>query len=150
MQYVPYNIGSPVSSLKADRDVINMTKQYPGGLIHIPIEHSGNAHIQQLFHQQPILAGPGIDTVRPEEHKEYCDRNSFLQALEMLAAEHLDQPPVYEISDLETLREDGFTLIQIDLRKSKSGAKLYQELVNQKGFHQPGRHILIVPLPDKN
>ena len=43
-----------ISALKADRDVLMVTQALPGGIIHVPVEESGNAFIQQMFHKQPI------------------------------------------------------------------------------------------------
>lgn len=135
-----------VSALKADRDVFMVTQTLPGGIIHVPVEEAGNAFIQQMFHQQPILTGPGADTVRPKEHIEYCNNNSLLRALESLAAENHPLQPVFIESDRQQLIEDGFTWIQIDLRKSASPAESYIELLGHDGLLRTNRHFLALPL----
>lgn len=143
-QYLPQNV--PISSLQADNDVIQMTKKYPGGLIHVPVEGSGNAFVQQIFHGQPILSGPGFDTVRSTDHKEYCADNSLLRALELLGKEKHSLQPVFEEKDRQQLLDDGFRLVQIDLRQSKSRAESYQLLLGTEGLNLPQRHLLILPL----
>jgi hypothetical protein len=147
-QYLPKNI--PISSLQADNDVFRMTEKYPGGLIHVPIEDSGNAFVQQIFHGQPILSGPGFDTVRSIAHKEYCDNNSLLRALEILAAEKHSLQPVFEEKDRQQLLDDGFRLVQIDLRQSKSRAESYQLLLGTEGLLLLQRHLLLLPLKSED
>ena len=136
----------PTSTLKADRDVLMVTEQLPGGIIHVPVEESGNAFIQQMFHGQPILTGPGADTVRPKEHTEYCEANSLLRALELLAKENHPLQPAFSEEDRLQLVDDGFTWIQIDLRKSASPAEAYIDLLGHKGLLRVNRHFLAISL----
>jgi hypothetical protein len=146
-EYLPQKI--PISSLQPDNDVLQMTNRYPGGLIHVPLEGSGNAFVQQIFHGQPILSGPGIDTVRPKEHKEYCENNSLLRALELLAKESHEYQPAFDEQDRQKLLDDGFRLIQIDLRQSRSSAEKYQLLLGTEGLSLPRRHLLLIPLVEE-
>ena len=136
----------PTSTLKADRDVLMVTKKLPGGIIHVPVEESGNAFIQQMFHRQPILTGPGADTVRPKEHTEYCENNSLLRALELLAKENHPLQPVFSEEDRLQLAQDGFAWIQIDLRRSASPAKDYIDLLGHEGLLRVNRHFLAISL----
>jgi len=135
-----------VSALKADRDVLMVTEVLPGGIIHVPVEEAGNAFIQQMFHRQPILTGPGADTVRPKEHVEYCNNNSLLRALELLAKENHPLQPVFDETDRQKLIDDGFTWIQVDLRKSASPAEAYATLLGHQGLLRTNRHFLAIPL----
>ena len=134
------------STLKADRDVLLITEAIPGGIIHIPVEEAGNAFIQQLFHKQPILTGPGADTVRPKEHVAYSEANSLLRALELLAKENHPLQPVFDENDRTQLQSDGFRWIQVDLRKSASPASAYVDLLGHGGVHRINRHFLGIPL----
>ena len=134
------------STLKADRDVLMVTEALPGGIIHVPVEEAGNAFIQQMFHQQPILTGPGADTVRPKEHLLYCQNNSLLRALELLAKEQHPLQPVFEENDRQQLLDDGFRWIQVDLRKSASPVSSYTDLLGHQGLHRANRHFLAIPL----
>ena len=136
----------PTSTLKADRDVLMVTEQLPGGIIHVPVEESGNAFIQQMFHGQPILTGPGADTVRPKEHTEYCEANSLLRALELLAKENHPLQPAFSEEDRLQLVDDGFTWIQIDLRRSASPAEAYIDLLGHEGLWRVNRHFLAISL----
>ncbi len=134
------------STLKADRDVLMVTETLPGGIIHIPVEEAGNAFIQQMFHQQPILTGPGADTVRPKKHRAYCEANSLLRALELLAAENHPLEPVFAEEDREKLQRDGFRWVQVDLRRSASPASAYIDLLGHDGLLRQNRHFLAIPL----
>ena len=134
------------SALKADRDVLMVTSALPGGIIHVPVEESGNAFIQQMFHKQPILTGPGADTVRPKEHVEYCESNTLLRAIELLAKENHPLQPVFSEEDRLQLVNDGFAWIQVDLRKSASPAKAYIDLLGHDGLLRVNRHFLAISL----
>ena len=138
------------STLKADRDVLLITEAIPGGIIHIPVEEAGNAFIQQMFHQQPILTGPGADTVRPKEHIAYSEENSLLRALELLAKENHPLQPVFDETDRAKLKKDGFRWIQVDLRKSASPVSAYINLLGHNGVHRANRHFLAIPLFEKD
>ena len=141
---IPSNI--PVSSLQVDRDVLLITESLPGGIIHVPVEEAGNAFVQQMFHQQPILTGPGTDAVRPTAHTEYCQANSLLKALETLAKESHPLLPAFLEEDRQQLLDDGFRWIQVDLRKSASQWNQYEELLGTTGLHRANRHLLALPL----
>ena len=108
------------SHMTPDSYLIAATKKWPGGIITIPLEEdSDTVHIQQMFHKQPILVGPGMDVVQPPEHEEYCAQNSFLQALEKMGREDIRYSPYYEPEDLEKLWNDGFRLLYIRTNRTK-------------------------------
>ena len=144
IQEIPSKI--PVSSLQVDRDVQLITESLPGGIIHVPVEEAGNAFVQQMFHQQPILTGPGADAVRPTAHIEYCQANSLLRALETLAKESHPLLPAFLEDDRQRLLDDGFRWIQVDLRKSASQWTQYEDLLGTTGLHRANRHLLALPL----
>ena len=148
IQNIPRN--TPVSSLQGDRDLIEQTQRYPGAIVYVPVESSGNAFVQQLFHKQPLATGPGAEIVRPKKHIEYYANNSLLVALEMLAKEKNPLQPVYKEEDKQQLIQDGFSLIQIDLRHSASSAQEYQALLGIEGIYQPTRRVLFIPLQATN
>ena len=144
IQEIPSN--TPISSLQIDRDILLITESLPGGIIHVPVEEAGNAFVQQMFHQQPILTGPGADAVRPTAHIKYCEANSLLVALETLAKESHPLLPAFLEEDRQKLLDDGFKWIQVDLRKSASQWKAYEDLLGTSGIHRANRHLLALPL----
>ena len=122
----------------------DITKTWQGGIIHVPLDHSeGNEHIQQMFHNQPILSGPGMDVVRSKEHKEYCSQNTLLDALNYMAKHNVRSIPLVKESDIRQLYNDGFRLIYIDTRKSKSKRDAYLKLLKTDVYKLSGSYIAI-------
>ena len=126
---------SPTSHLSPDFNLIKATQKWPGGVIHIPLTRGPeNEHIQQMFHKQPILNGPGMDVVRPDGHQEYCDNNTLIQGLEKMAKSYNGEISGYFQSDLKKqLWNDGFRLVYIETRRTEAQAKDYQRFLGE-GF----------------
>jgi hypothetical protein len=149
MKEFPVPWSTPTSHMGMDFTLLQATKEWPGGIVTIPIEKgAGNEHIQQMYHRQPILVGPGMDVVRPEGHKEYCEDNSLLRGLERMATEKMDSPPTYSQSDLRQLWDDGFRLVYIETRRTKSASSLFQDFLGTDGIYQQGGGQLAIPIPD--
>ena len=68
-----------VSSFVVDEVRMNIAEEYRGGMIDVPFSRSENTYIQQLFHKQPVLGGPGLNRVQPDAHVEYCMGNALLK-----------------------------------------------------------------------
>ncbi|MBM75916.1 MAG: hypothetical protein CMK59_10990 [Proteobacteria bacterium] len=144
----PDHLTTPHSHIAPDFHLLSATKRWPGGVITIPLEQgSDTAHIQQMFHNQPLLGGPGMDVVRPKEHKAYCDKNTLLQALEQLVQRNLNNTPGYKEADLEQLWKDGFRLVYIETRRTQGDVEDFQNLLGAKGSYQQGAGQLAIPLP---
>ena len=45
--------------------ILNQSEQNPGGIIDVPYRSSEKTYVQQIFHGQPILGGPGQNRVQP-------------------------------------------------------------------------------------
>ncbi|MEC7985291.1 MAG: hypothetical protein VX278_09010 [Myxococcota bacterium] len=145
---LPNYLNIKTSHMAIDQQLIRATKKWPGGIIHIPIAGgSGNEHIQQMFHKQPILNGPGADTVQPKEHKEYCEQNTILSALEYMAQYEVESIPLYDANDLEELWDDGFRLVYIDTRRAKSSKQIYETFLQADGSQWYSGGQLAIPLP---
>ena len=95
-----------------------------------------------------ILREAGLVVVRPEGHKEYCEDNSLLRGLERMATEKMDSPPTYSQSDLRQLWDDGFRLVYIETRRTKSASSLFQDFLGTDGIYQQGGGQLAIPIPD--
>ena len=102
-----------VSSFVVDEFRMEVAATYPGGMIDVPLSRSENTYIQQLFHKQPLLGGPGLNRVQPDAHKKYCEQNPLLKGLiELEQQGHTDLQFTRE--DVEFLLKDGFTTILFD------------------------------------
>ena len=150
VEQFPSERQTTVSRMSPDVYLVQAAQKWPGGIITVPMaENSDTIHIQQLYHKQPILVGPGMDAVRPDGHEEYCAENSFLQALELMAREKLTYTPSYEQEDLKQLWEDGFRLVYIMTNRSKSSVDQFQRFLGHSGELQHSGQ-LAVPLPRPN
>ena len=144
---LPNYLSYKTSHIAIDRDLIRYTQKYPGGIIHIPIESSGGGeHIQQMFHKQPILNGPGIDIIREKEHLEYCTNNSILSAMEYMTKFDISSTPLHEKSDLNTLYQDGFRFFYIEKQRVKSTKEDFLRLLDTKEAYE-SRQFIMIPIP---
>ena len=102
-----------------DGDLVMATRQIPGGVIDVPFERSQNAYVQQIYHKQPILGGPGMNSVRPDGHEEYVNSSAFLRGLEALA---VGETPEEALTDKSVRRiwNDGFRWIVVHTNLSRS------------------------------
>jgi hypothetical protein len=115
-----------VSSFVVDNFRISVAATHPGGMIDVPLSRSENTYIQQLFHKQPLLGGPGLNRVQPEAHKIYCEENPLLKGLiELEQLGHTDLS--FDPNDIQQLIDDGFTTIIFDPK----GPRPSQQLVEQ-------------------
>ena len=145
---IPNYLTIKTSNLAVDRDLLHFTKKMPGGIIHIPIEASGgDEHIQQLFHNQPIINGPGMDVIREKRHADYCQKNSILDAMEYMAKYDVVSTPLHNKDDLSILYRDGFRFFYLDTRRVQSSKEDFLQLLGTDKAYTRGHHIAI-PIPD--
>lgn len=125
-----------------------IAQQAPGGIIDVPLVESGMSYVQQVFHGQPVLGGPGINgpNTRPKGHAEYCASNTYLVALETLAASDGPVPP-WALADLQRLWLDGFRTVIVHTTMSASPAVRYTELLGQDVIYV-GPRAVVFRLPD--
>ena len=144
---LPNYLSYKTSHIAIDRDLIRYTQKYPGGIIHIPIESSGGGeHIQQMFHRQPILNGPGMDTIREQEHQEYCTNNSILQSMEYMTKFDISSTPLHEKEDLKRLYDDGFRFFYIEKQRVQSTKEDFLRLLDTKEAYE-SRQFIMIPIP---
>lgn len=108
----PVNKSLKVGQFKEIEELTLWGRQHPGGLIEVPYISSYDTYVQQIFHKQPILGGPGLHNVRPKPHLRYVERNQFLQGLERLS-EGIDAPIEYTKRDLLALKKDGLKWVVV-------------------------------------
>ena len=102
-----------VSSFVVDEVRMHIAEEYPGGMIDVPFSRSENTYIQQLFHKQPVLGGPGLNRVQPNAHVEYCNGNALLKGLEEL--EQMGETTVkFSLDDITSLIADDFSVLIYD------------------------------------
>ena len=70
-----------VSSFVVDEVRMRIATDFTGGMIDVPFSRSENTYIQQLFHKQPLLGGPGLNRVQPPAHVDYCQQTPYSKAL---------------------------------------------------------------------
>lgn len=105
----------PTMDLEPEPIYMAAASRWPGGIIDVPLRSSASTYIQQIFHRQRLLGGPGVDgfTTRSMDHVQYCAANPVLKALEALG-EGVGTPPEFALSDLDKLLQDGFTVVMVN------------------------------------
>ena len=93
---------------------------------------------QQLFHQQPLLGGPGLNRVQPPAHKAYCQANGLLKGLEELD-QYAETQTIFSQSDITQLIKDGFTVIVYDPQAKRFSADTLEKYIGIKPQFQDGR-----------
>lgn len=117
-----------VSSFVVDDVRIDIARRFPGGMIDAPFSRSENTYIQQLFHKQPLLGGPGLNRVQPAAHKAYCDANPLLKGLEEL--DHFGKSEItFNNNDIQKLIEDGFSVIVFDPHARRFSADTLEDYI---------------------
>ncbi len=136
-----------VSSFVQDEFLLEVTQQYAGGIIDIPLSRSENNYVQQLFHHQPLLGGPGLNRVQPSEHIAYYQENSFFQGLETWANTG-KKPSPWKQEDLDQLINDGFSLILFEPRNAQMTTANLEEFLSVKGIEHGRTKRMAFPLKD--
>lgn len=108
-----------VASFVVDDLRMEIASTLPGGMIDMPLSRSENTYVQQLFHKQPLLGGPGLNRVQPSAHKAYCNANSLLRAMEELGRDGKTSIQL-DPADITRLRQDGFRTIVLQERNSQT------------------------------
>lgn len=115
-----------VSSFVVDEIRMQIANDFPGGMIDVPFSRSENTYIQQLFHKQALLGGPGLNRVQPEAHIEYCKQNGLLKVLE-----ELDQvgktSNTFTQKDIQALIEDDFSVLVYDPQTKRISAQTLED-----------------------
>ena len=117
-----------VSSFVVDEVRVQISEDYPGGMIDVPFSRSENTYIQQLFHKQPVLGGPGLNRVQPQRHVDYCKSNSLLWSLEELEQVGTTHT-MYTKEDIVSLIEDNFSVLIYDPQSRRISVEQLEELL---------------------
>ena len=144
-EQVPLKENTSTSKHGIDYSYLQYTQLYPGGLIDVPLIASEKTYVQQRFHKQMIIGGPGQISVRPNSHRKYYQRNSVLQALESLAEKGKTKSIKQE--DMKQLRDDGFRLIVVHLNMSKATTSDYETLLGITGEYDKSKNRFYIPIP---
>ncbi|MEC7986574.1 MAG: hypothetical protein VX278_15515, partial [Myxococcota bacterium] len=144
-QAAPQKKDSNKSSFRIDRSLMDATERYPGGIVDVPLIVSEKQYVQQLYHGQKIIGGPGLDSVRPWSHRKYYQKNKLLLALERLAEKGKESS--FRQKDLQQLYEDGFRLICIHLSLSKASIADYENLLKTQGMWDKRHQRLYIEIP---
>lgn len=137
-----------VGNFQIDGDLVMATRRTPGGVIDVPLERSQNTYVQQIYHKQPILGGPGMNRVRPDGHEEYVNSSAFLRGLEALAVGENPEP----LTDKSVRRiwNDGFRWIVVHTNLSRSDQSAFEEYIGSSGKLDMRTRQLIIPIPKPN
>ena len=137
-----------VSSFVVDDVRLHIAQQFPGGMIDAPFSRSENTYIQQLFHKQPLLGGPGLNRVQPDAHKEYCSSNALLKSLEEMD-QNGSTTHSFNSKDVEQLISDGFSVVVFDPQAKRfSAEKLEEHLQITASYIDDRTGIRAYPLTD--
>ena len=144
-QHLPTESDLRVSSFVQDDFLLEVTAQYPGGIIDVPLSRSENTYVQQIFHHQPLLGGPGLNRVQSASHKEYCASNSLLKGMEDYALTGITPPPWQE-EDRQKLLQEGFSLIVFHPKNSHMSTEDIERYLGVKGIIHQRTKITAFPL----
>lgn len=103
---MPFQENVYTTSFTSRLSSASIIKSHPGAIIEIPTYEVNENYVQQIFHEQPIFWGPGADTVRPPEHKQYHENSRVIFNLNRLATGATTVSLSQE--DLRSLYSDGF------------------------------------------
>ena len=140
------NMGNTSRHIK-DLYYLQYAQQFPGGIIDVPLKASEKTYVQQRYHKQKIIGGPGQDSVRPQSHRRYYQKNTLLLALEGLAEKGTGRS--IRDGDHQKLWDDGFRLIVVHLNMSRSRQEAYEELLNSEGVLDTRKNRLYIPMKAK-
>ena len=146
LSFAPDKSSARYAPFPREEILLQATAKYPGGIIDVPLIRSEHNYIHELYHNQPILGGPGLNRVMPPEQKHYIDQNRFIETLNRMSIGK--SPQSFPNSDYEKLYQDGFRLLVIDKRDSKAKPTDYEELIGAKGFTHSKRRLYIIPMPE--
>ena len=142
----PQRIDTNTGMFAPNQKLIQATQKWSGGIIDVPLLKSQHSYVQILYHDAPILGGPGLDSVRPQKHRRYVQRNSFLRMIEGMAERGTQT--TYTKKSLRQLHEDGFGIIAVHQNLSRLSLDTYRDLCNDEGIWDSRKKILYLPLPD--
>ena len=113
---------------------VDAAARWPGGIIDVPLEQSNYDYVQQLYHHQPLLGGPGISGpwTRPAGHARFCADNGLLVALEQLAAGKV--PGDVTEQDRAALWDAGFRVVVVHAEASRTPLTGYAPLLGPIGL----------------
>ena len=137
-----------VGNFQIDGDLVLATQRTPGGVIDVPLERSQNTYVQQIYHKQPILGGPGMNRVRPIGHEEYVNSSAFLRGLEALAVG--ETPEEASEKSVQRLWNDGFRWIVVHTNLTRSSQSDFEQYIGSSGKLDMRTRHLIIPIPEPN
>jgi hypothetical protein len=120
-----------------------IAERWPGGIVEVPIVDSNSTYAYQIFHGQPLLGGPAVTSTltRPDAHRDWCDANTLLQALEAVAWRGPPMPE-WDRADLIRLEEAGFATIVLQPSVSERAAIVAS--VGGLVYHHQGYTVLSI------
>ena len=124
-----------ISSFVIDEFRLELSQIQAGAMIDAPLSRSENTYIQQLFHKQPILGGPGLNRVQPQEHIQYIEGNAFLMGVEELTLTG-QSSIVYQQQDIDALIKDGFVWLIVDPKAARCPLSDVKNYLNIQGSQE--------------
>ena len=103
-----------VSSFVVDEVRMQIANDFAGGMIDVPFSRSENTYIQQLFHKQPLLGGPGLNRVQPAAHVKYCQQNSLTYEPRRIGPAWIHIQNIHRTRHSKALMEDDFSVLVYD------------------------------------
>ena len=132
-------------SFGIDETLLKATNTWDGGIIDVPLLKSQQTYVQIIYHKKPILGGPGLESVRPQNHRSYVNKNAFLRMVEGMAERGSNG--TYTQKSLQKLYDDGFGILAVHENLSRTKLDVYREMCNHQGIWDNRKKILYLPLP---
>ena len=121
-----------------------------GGLIEVPFRVTNESYVQQLWHRQTTIGGPGIMMLRSKAHERYVQRNNVLSGLEQIASGESLRPHSYDQRDILQLRKDGFRYVVLHLNHTNAEPSDFELFLNSTGKTFKDDHIMVIELPKRS
>jgi hypothetical protein len=123
--------------------------QHPGGIIDVPLLAGNTEYVFQIFHQQPILSGPGVvgPHTRPAGWADYVNENTFLQQLGVTTNRLAPFTGKYIQADLERLWIHGFRTVVVHPQESRRPVERIQDLIGTEGLSYGPKIFFPLPRP---
>ena len=103
-----------------------------GGLIEVPFEKTNESYVQQLWHEEQIIGGPGIMMLRGKAHQRYFSNNKLLMSLEKMSQGEHQNIATFGKRDILQLRKDGFRYVVLYLNEIEGKPDRFKHHLGQK------------------
>ena len=137
-----------VTDFTINKALVKTARQAPGGFIEFPFDRGNLTYVQNEFHQQQVLTGPGMMMIHPPESKRYIEENGVLSALNKVNEKGFNPRDRLPPLDVLELQKDGFRHLVLYLDEINQPVRDFERLLKMEGIAYPEYGVHIIPLPE--